>query len=928
MSSSKQTRADDPDAEVAALGDACVDAGGVTSRDAMPTPTGGVVGSSGRGRSAPFPSVPSDTGLGASSSLGEGNASSSGSSSDEAMLPTDSLEQLLTRLAKHQHELLSLPRDAKGKVMPSATQKGNKLKQHIKELKESVTSVLPADLHPLFYKKAALYRSIGERTAALGELLIPNPDLHTIRDKQFDREQVRYAVQALYESRSDARGFGTFVGYPGTGKTYLCRLLLYSKADSELLLLLDAEVQKWWRSQSVFVTSFNGITAASSDDLKLADLDSRVPCMVRLLHSEMMQTKDRSPDFSAFRAAVLDLLFGSKLSVSVLLRLVRYVMQTRRRRGLKSTPFVGVLLIDELVQLSLLPPLSPPRRRRKRRSPENEEPQQPTLSSSSGSPHDGAQCVFNARVLTPASTSSALHPGAGDRVDAQDAAVAVQTVEAARRAVCDIARAHRLCACITSLSDRFIRRQAAISSSVPVPIGTFQLVEAERVADAVRRMLISSDKGFQVTIRSDTISVLDTEVVAVCLGVLAGGHPRAAEILIEAIKTSRDGQPYLGRVLDMLEPDKLSLAGSSIDLLCAHPIIVAVGLMGYEVDPKKALCDGIDWDDVYSEGALTRGVTSSTHTYATRAASSAIAAGCPSYSTRMNVAFLLEALQRKAAAARIGNAVGGRSSGAADAGENLYKALQGVRAGLESGHAPMAWERFVLSALVVVSMARSLCSSMLDELVRDGQRQPAPCNSTLLDLFPASPPYLSCDAWLEETTVDVSSAMVGIRLFKTFEELFAKDETALLSYVWQPDSPNFPAVDGVIFVRCVLGGHRGPRPGELVAVMLQLKDRQQINMKLDIITSAKDSMQALRSASTDSTWARRAVFIVISRRTLPSSPLLDLTEAAAPPVIVVDESGLAGTFGPGLHALVRSSAVAFGTQVVDITSTRFPSTQA
>jgi len=128
-------------------------------------------------------------------------------------------------------------------------------------------------------------------------LLIPNPDLHTIRDKQFDREQVRYAVQALYESRSDARGFGTLVGYPGKGKTYLCRLLLSSEAYSELLLLLDAEVQKWWRSQLVFVTSFNGITAASSDDLKLADLDSRVPCMVRLLHSEMMQTKDHSPDF-------------------------------------------------------------------------------------------------------------------------------------------------------------------------------------------------------------------------------------------------------------------------------------------------------------------------------------------------------------------------------------------------------------------------------------------------------------------------------------------------------------------------------------------------------------------------------------------------------------------------------------------------------
>lgn len=402
---------------------------------------------------------------------------------------------------------------------------------------------------------------------------------------------------ALFRSRSNARGLGTFVCYPGAEKTYMCRLLLLSQGDHDLTRLLQDDVRTWWLLQTVLVTSFNGITAASSKDMEPAQYDPKVPCMVRVLQSEMMQTQNQGPDFSVFRAAVLELLDDGSLGVRSLLLLVRYVQQTLcPPKPTSPTSFVGVLLTDELVQLSILPPLSPTRRTRRRHK-------NCTSSSSSGSSHEDDLLLTTGHRPTPAATSSARFLGADDpMMDAQGAVVVGQGADAASRAVCDIARSHRLRPCITSLSGRFVKHQAAISGSAPVRIGAFKLVDAERVTQAVRRMLISCDKGLQVTIRSDVVSVLPAEVVTVCLGVLAGGHARAAQILIEAIKTSRDGQTYLGRVLDMLQADQLSLAEVIINFPYARPIVVAVSLMGYEMHPNETLCDDIKWDYVYSEG--------------------------------------------------------------------------------------------------------------------------------------------------------------------------------------------------------------------------------------------------------------------------------------------------------------------------------------
>jgi len=238
------------------------------------------------------------------------------------------LEELLTLLAKFQQGLLYLLIDVDQQIAAAAKPQRRTLKRQIKELKMLVTPALPRELGPLFSRKAALYLPIPDRVAVLGQLLLPNPALESIRDGALDREQVRIAVRSLYQTRLDARGVGTVVGFPGMGKTYLLRLLLESQAASTPALVGDAEMESWWRSLPVFVISFNGITSASSEDLALAEFGPTVPGVVRLLHSEMMQT-DGSPDFSAFRADVLRLLEAGELAVSILLQLSSYVLETR-----------------------------------------------------------------------------------------------------------------------------------------------------------------------------------------------------------------------------------------------------------------------------------------------------------------------------------------------------------------------------------------------------------------------------------------------------------------------------------------------------------------------------------------------------------------------------------------------------------------------
>lgn len=495
--------------------------------------------------------------------------------------------------------------------------------------------------------------------------------------------------------------------------------------------------------------------------------------------------------------------------------------------------------------------------------------------------------------------------------------------ELARSALCSIAREFSVRLCVSSLSEGFIKREMTASGSTPVPIGVLQLVEPGRVAEAVRVVLGDRKKGFQVTSKAGSASVMPSESIGVCLGALSGGHPRTADILIGAIEKSRDGEPFLGSFMSMLQPESLSLAAASVDILSRYPIVVAVGLLGYEADPSTSVLGDMLWDYVYAQGALTRGVLDRARG---RATSSASCSGDPPraiYNTRLSVSFLLEVINRKALTPRVNTAAGERLQRAAVVDEDIYASLQGVSAALDTGFAPVAWEQFVFSGLTVVSQARRICSQKLGKLERDGREQRPLDRLTLLDLFPASPPYVSSVAWLEDATVDASRALAGVRLFSSFSSLLDKNDEELVIFVWQADKTNFPAVYGVLFYLCTgCEARPGPRRGQLVVVFLQMKNKENVTVKKDVIDSALTASKLFKAAADDPSWTSRCAFVVLScqEQTLQRNVDLGATDL---PVLVVDEAGLQATFGPGLHALIRSSAIAFGTQVIDLTRAEF-----
>lgn len=910
-------------------------AGGLPRCGEAPADVRGVAEPAGRAQPAADPSGPGDAPV----ASGGGVISSSSSSQDESDEETLSLEPMLIRLAELQRRLLywSVDHPAECAVeqqRSTLTAQRKKLKKAVDKLSTRIKLLLPCTLHPLFDRRnAVLYLSVPRRAAKLCELLRPNPDRQSLQDKEVDCELVRRAVKELHQNRFDARIFGTIVGFPGMGKTYLMRLLLMSQApsapaSSAAVEVESDEVMSWWMSMPLFVISFNGITSATSIDVLLAALGYELPGVVRLLFSEMMR-QDGGSDFATFRAAMLEALQAGKLSPSTLLMLVNYVRRTRCREQLDPHPtFVGILLADELVQLSRAPPPSPTCLQRSQRGRPSGGQPLPLPSSSSDSRRCNASSSSDVDPSPASWTPRESTQGANEAMAGHAVTTPVmhgaRVAEVTRSALCSTAKNHRLLLCVSSFSEGFIIREKTASGSVPVRIGFLQLVEATRVAAAVSQLLCERKKGFQVTSKSGATSVLTTETVGMCLGVLAGGHPRAAEVLITSIEASRHGEPFLSNFLSRLEPGKLSLASSSVDTLCEYPAVVAVGLLGYEADPDIPFCGSIPWDHVYAQGALTRGVLDRTHRRATRSASRFGAPASPIYRTRLSVAFLLEVLKRKPSRARIESDVGEQSPAATVVDQDLYAALHDVRAALETGDAAVAWERFVFSGLTAVSHARRICSQKLGSLVRDGQEQPPLHKTTLLDLFPASSPYVGDAPWLEAAEVDASRAFFGVRLFRNYTELLAMDDEELLKYVWQAEQSNFPAVDGVIFFKCTgCTVAAGPRRGELVAVMLQLKHKEKINLAKDVIKSAVSAAAAFGVIAGTSSWSRRTAFVVLSHRALPQRRDVDLVHAVAAPVIVVDQLGLIATFGPGLHALIQSSAIAFGTQVVDVTSASF-----
>lgn len=544
---------------------------------------------------------------------------------DAAALDAAALE----KLAKLQQQLLVAEAGA-ARGEPYDESAVDELKRHIAAKRKKVEVHVPLNLRCLFSRSAALYLATRDRIAVMDRLLQPNPLRESCQDVGRNRARVLGAVRTLYESRFDKRSFGALIGFPGMGKTYLFRDLLRSQDASALAPASaacaasaaardardagvdagDADVLSWWRSLPVFVISFNGITKASTVDLELAQRDAQLPGVVRLLHSESLKL-DGGPSFNTFRATVLEHFKKDVLTPSTLLSLADYVLRTRQPSSLQNTAGVaGVMLVDELVQLSLVDPL-----------------------------------------------------------------VNSDAAETGRSALCTFSASYGLMLCVSSLSKSFVDRAKTASGSVPVAIDVLELVEESRVADAVDKQLAKRRMCFQVTSKSGERSVLTSEDVSQCLGVLAGGHPRAVEVLLSAIETTRNGEAFLAKVLSLLDPTRLSLAPSSIGVLCDYPVVMAVGLLGYEVAPDRPLCGDISWDHVYAEGALARGVLHRVRDCPSRAASASSCQKTPTspvYSIRLNVAFLLEALARKEAVAEKDALDDGRTLANAVEDEDIY----------------------------------------------------------------------------------------------------------------------------------------------------------------------------------------------------------------------------------------------------------------
>lgn len=844
---------------------------------------------------------------------GPSRQSDTDSSSDGSSSLGTSLEALLRRLGHHvRRSPFVVPGNASGDVVSAqrdwrkdagySTWKSTRVR-----LVKAVAAELPAILHPLLRRHAALYDSLSNRVNLFASFFQPSPAEHRLRVYKDDYERVQRAVTELHVRSKETRGFGCVVGLPGLGKTYFLRLLLLSLVDENFLRCLAPAVRSWWSGVSAFAISFNGVTPASKMDLELLHYDPLLPSIVRLLHAEML-SKRGSHSFLAFRRDVLELVKADPSQVSVLQKVADFVVQTRgrdQRVAHGSDTFAGVFLVDELSRLSPVLREDGPDDSLAAPSHRGEVPPAPALSSSSSSsPGRGGRSLAAAPQQPP--LPSAKYPA-----------------DTARGALCELGMVHQLCMCITSLSRTFIEDQTRTpSGSVKIVLGELCFVDSERVSRAACDLLARHDVRLQLTSRSDSKSFVPAADVGKCIGLLAGGHFRAAEKLLDVIAGCRTSQPFCAQVLARLDPSERSLAAQSMDMLRNEPIVVAVGLLGFDVNPRLFVKDGLRWDDVYASGALTRAQVTPAEppvakvtTRRMSAASSQDVRLCQ-FATRLNPSFLLELMTA------VSNSP--PPSGLAPSGQpaqddhGLFDALGKVRCAVQCGNAPVAWERLVWYGLVALSRARSLCASRLLPEVLSQQVQPDLRSMTLLDLFPGYVPFVGGAEWLGSADVDATRAFDSVKTFDLFDQLLKLDLATLQAHVWLPNSPTFCAVDAVIFVKCVKPSQTdGPRAGELVAVLLQMKLKKELKLKEDVKDSCVAAQTKFWSASPEKSWSRRTAFVVLSAIQQTRERNDDLaTMSETNTAVVVDGPSLSKVFGPGVYTLIETHSVLFGTQML------------
>ncbi|KAK1864213.1 hypothetical protein I4F81_006763 [Pyropia yezoensis] len=786
----------------------------------------------------------------------------------------------------------------------------------------------------------------------------------------FGRNLTAELINGLFKTRTETRATGYIAGSPGRGKTLLLLLLLLSTLPKYEILLseLSDEVRAWWKGLPVYSLSLNGRTKASGSDHVLAAINPLLPVLVRIIYTESYTVGNLL--FSDFQKDVLQLLKRKELSFEEVKTCATGLVRARLQPSMSSAQMSAVMLVDELARLSLeglskedveslnkdLQELNDAAATQRpgvkatvftvRMTPNAIEPKIVEGKQPAWAPMASAELVKTSaeqiEAVTVDTKVAAATPVRADQVDADtsnkaaDVIVlpedsALRTAEAVRKACCDWCEELLIRPVMTSFTNRFMQRQGGFktgSGSTVIEAVTIPLLPAQPLEEELVRRFNDSGVRLQATSAVGQRTVLPVETVAKHMVLVSLGHPRALQTLYGAVDRARDGDNFLDKLLAALKPEALSVAAESVRILASYPLVLAAGLLGFDVPTTGFAADDLSFDTVFGKAALVQrspeGPTvilsfffAALEQRLTLDMQDVVAAKAvmPSSTLKLSDGPSVDgggAVSTPIPFADVVNPT--NDCRGADAG--LFDACLYVRRSLLNGNAPIAWESVLLWFAVATSRARALLTRYESSVLRG---DPPPYRAqTVAMLYPACERLTGPAPWLHTAYVDASIAREGVKFFSTIPQLLedvSQDE--LLRFIWRPKSSTFPGIDGIMFFRCVVGVQGGPEEGTLVAVAEQHKFGDKLVPGTDLMTPCT-RLAKLFGEDLWKLWQARTAFVLIARSTAPDG--LNVRSCNPPlavdSTIVIDGDGLAGVYGSAFSTLAVCAESLFGTQIL------------
>eukprot|EP00170_Pyropia_yezoensis_P006346 contig_25849_g6366 len=533
-----------------------------------------------------------------------------------------------------------------------------------------------------------------------------------------------------------------------------------------------------------------------------------------------------------------------------------------------------------------------------------------------------------------AGTATEVEAGAALAHDVRDAFsdpqpedAANTTAESVRKSTCDWCDTLRIRPVITAFDPRFVRRQAGVltgSLSTVLPLVKIPFLPLHEVEEEATRRLVYLSISLRPTTALGQRQCVPAEIMAKHCTLLTVGHPRAVQTLFEALETSEDGDVFFIKLLEVVSPERLSVARESINILTQNPLVMAVGLLNFKAPTTGIISERLSWDYAIGQAALfledgkrpTIIVSFFFAALQARLKQLARFAPCPEDAappTSSRARFDCSDSDVAEAPSSLNDPVVGTIHDVSGDDCGIYSACLQVRSALMNGDAPIAWEGYVLWEEVVASRCRALLVRYASTVL--ATTPPPFLNYTLAQLYPVPARLSGTAQWLHDAVVDASIARRGVEFFVSVPQLCSDySEDDLEQYIWRPRRCNFPGVDGIMFIRCVHAGGTGPRRNQLVAVAVQYKSGDLV-FKADIQEPcAKLSM--LFGGELWAQWQKRTALVVVTRN--PAPPMLDLRERslAIDSCMIVDIDSFGEVYGSTAGTVAACADSLFGTQIV------------